>query len=42
MSCIGYRTVSITYLAEQMIKLSGSKPGKDIKIVYTGLSLVKS
>ncbi len=29
--------VSIIYLAEQMIKLSGSKPGKDIQIIYTGL-----
>ena len=29
--------VSITYLAEQMIKLSGNQPGKDIEIIYTGL-----
>ena len=29
--------VSITYLAEQMIKLSGAQPGKDIQIIYTGL-----
>jgi FlaA1/EpsC-like NDP-sugar epimerase len=29
--------VSITYLAEQMIKLSGHEPGRDIQIVYTGL-----
>ena len=29
--------VSITYLAEQMIKLSGSQPGEDIEIIYTGL-----
>ena len=29
--------VSITYLAEQMIQLSGNEPGKDIEIVYTGL-----
>ena len=29
--------VSITYLAEQMIRLSGNEPGKDIEIVYTGL-----
>ena len=29
--------VSITYLAEQMILLSGKEPGKDIEIVYTGL-----
>ncbi len=29
--------VSITYLAEQMIRLSGNEPGKDIDIVYTGL-----
>ena len=30
-------SVSITYLAEQMILLSGKEPGKDIEIVYTGL-----
>jgi FlaA1/EpsC-like NDP-sugar epimerase len=29
--------VSISYLAEQMIRLSGNEPGKDIEIVYTGL-----
>ncbi len=29
--------VSITYLAEQMIRLSGREPGVDIPIVYTGL-----
>ena len=29
--------VKITYLAEQMIRLSGQEPGKDIEIVYTGL-----
>ena len=29
--------VRITYLAEQMIRLSGKTPGEDIKIVYTGL-----
>jgi FlaA1/EpsC-like NDP-sugar epimerase len=29
--------VSITYLAEQLIRLSGNEPGKDIEIVYTGL-----
>jgi hypothetical protein len=29
--------VSITYLAEQLIHLSGKRPGRDIKIVYTGL-----
>jgi len=29
--------VRITYLAEQMIRLSGKEPGKDIEIVYTGL-----
>jgi FlaA1/EpsC-like NDP-sugar epimerase len=29
--------VRITYLAEQMIRLSGNKPGEDIEIVYTGL-----
>lgn len=29
--------VSITYLAEQMIKLAGKTPGQDIQIVYTGL-----
>ena len=29
--------VNITYLAEQMIRLSGREPGVDIKIAYTGL-----
>jgi len=29
--------VKITYLAEQMIRLSGREPGRDIEIVYTGL-----
>jgi FlaA1/EpsC-like NDP-sugar epimerase len=29
--------VNITYLAEQLIRLSGHEPGKDIEIVYTGL-----
>lgn len=29
--------VRITYLAEQMIRLSGKTPGKDIQIVYTSL-----
>ncbi len=29
--------VNITYLAEQMIRLSGREPGTDIRIVYTGL-----
>jgi len=29
--------VKITYLAEQMIRLSGKVPGKDIQITYTGL-----
>ena len=29
--------VKITYLAEQMIRLSGHEPGRDIEIVYTGL-----
>jgi FlaA1/EpsC-like NDP-sugar epimerase len=31
------KPVKITYLAEQMIKLSGRMPGQDIKIIYTGL-----
>lgn len=31
--------VKITYLAEQMIKLSGRVPGQDIKIVYSGLRM---
>lgn len=31
------KPVKISYLAEQMIKLSGRNPGKEIKIVYTGL-----
>ncbi|KTD20710.1 polysaccharide biosynthesis protein [Legionella londiniensis] len=29
--------VKITYLAEQMIRLAGKEPGKDIAITYTGL-----
>jgi len=29
--------VSITYLAEQMIRLSGKEPGRDVEIIYTGL-----
>jgi len=29
--------VKIRYLAEQMIRLSGKEPGKDIEILYTGL-----
>jgi len=29
--------VKIAYLAEQLIRLSGKEPGKDIQIVYTGL-----
>jgi FlaA1/EpsC-like NDP-sugar epimerase len=29
--------VKITYLAEQLIRLSGKEPGQDIQIVYTGL-----
>ncbi len=29
--------VRIQYLAEQMIRLAGKRPGKDIEIVYTGL-----
>ncbi len=29
--------VKISYLAEQMIRLSGKRPGEDIAIVYTGL-----
>ncbi len=29
--------VKITYLAEQLIRLSGNEPGRDIQIVYTGL-----
>ncbi|MFA7388682.1 MAG: polysaccharide biosynthesis protein, partial [Thiohalobacteraceae bacterium] len=29
--------VKITYLAEQLIRLSGREPGKEIEIVYTGL-----
>jgi FlaA1/EpsC-like NDP-sugar epimerase len=31
------KPVSIAYLAQQMIRLSGKIPGKDVKIVYTGL-----
>ena len=29
--------IKITYLAEQMIRLSGKTPGEDIEIVFTGL-----
>ncbi|MEE4173029.1 MAG: nucleoside-diphosphate sugar epimerase/dehydratase [Xanthomonadales bacterium] len=29
--------VRITYLAEQLIRLAGKEPGRDIQIVYTGL-----
>jgi FlaA1/EpsC-like NDP-sugar epimerase len=29
--------IKITYLAEQLIRLSGKEPGKDIPIVFTGL-----
>ncbi|OGV27937.1 MAG: multidrug MFS transporter [Legionellales bacterium RIFCSPHIGHO2_12_FULL_35_11] len=29
--------VKISYLAEQMIRLAGKEPGKDVKIKYTGL-----
>lgn len=29
--------IKISYLAEQMIRLSGKEPGKDIQICYTGL-----
>jgi len=29
--------VSITYLAEHLIRLAGKEPGRDIEIVYTGL-----
>ncbi len=29
--------IKITYLAEQMIRLAGKTPGKDIEIIYTGL-----
>lgn len=29
--------VNITYLAEQMIRLSGKEPGRDVEVVYTGL-----
>lgn len=29
--------VKISFLAEQMIRLSGREPGKDIEIIYTGL-----
>ena len=31
------RPIRIQYLAEQMIRLSGKKPGEDIEIEYTGL-----
>jgi len=29
--------VSISFLAEQLIRLAGKEPGRDIEIVYTGL-----
>ncbi len=29
--------VNITYLAEQMVRLSGKEPGRDVEIIYTGL-----
>jgi FlaA1/EpsC-like NDP-sugar epimerase len=29
--------VKITYLAEQLIRLAGHEPGRDIQIIYTGL-----
>lgn len=29
--------IKISYLAEQLIRLSGKRPGEDIEIVYTGL-----
>ena len=29
--------IKISYLAEQLIRLSGKKPGEDIEIRYTGL-----
>ncbi|MDX1460867.1 MAG: nucleoside-diphosphate sugar epimerase/dehydratase [Xanthomonadales bacterium] len=29
--------VKITYLAEQLIRLAGKEPGRDIQIIYTGL-----
>lgn len=31
------KPIKISYLAEQMIRLSGKKPEQDIKIIYTGL-----
>ncbi|MEX0827967.1 MAG: nucleoside-diphosphate sugar epimerase/dehydratase [Haliea sp.] len=31
------KPVRIAYLAEQMIRLSGRVPGRDVKIIYTGL-----
>lgn len=31
------KSINISYLAEQMIRLSGQEPGTDIPIVYTGL-----
>ena len=31
------KPIKISYLAEQLILLSGKKPGEDIEIVYTGL-----
>jgi FlaA1/EpsC-like NDP-sugar epimerase len=34
--------VKITYLAEQLIRLSGKEPGRDIQIVYTGCGRARS
>ncbi|MGA8260021.1 MAG: nucleoside-diphosphate sugar epimerase/dehydratase [Arenicellales bacterium] len=31
------KPIKVSFLAEEMIKLSGMVPGKDIKLVYTGL-----
>ena len=31
------QSINITYLAEQMIRLSGREPGSDVPIVFTGL-----
>lgn len=31
------KPIKVSFLAEEMIKLSGMKPGEDIKITYTGL-----
>ena len=37
MCLIWVKPIKISFLAEQMVRLSGKEPGKDIDIVFTGL-----